>query len=123
MKVIQEKFPTNALNETKTNNNLAGSTFNTFLLLLPFFSDFCYTKRLNLLYYLMKRTYSNIQNSNNASKTATVVLEGVVVAITDIFDSQTDKKGKYWTALICDANQNVKRITKYLSSKTKCTLH
>ncbi|CAF3426323.1 unnamed protein product [Rotaria sp. Silwood2] len=34
-----------------------------------------------------------------------------------------DKQEKYWTALICDSNQNIIRITKYLSSKTKCSLH
>jgi hypothetical protein len=71
----------------------------------------------------MKRSFNNIQNSNSPTIRNNGVLEGVVVAVTNIFDSNTDKKGKYWSALICDANQNVNRLTKYLSSKTTCRLH
>ena len=59
--------------------------------------------------------------TSNIKKEA--ILEGVVVGITNIFDGSADRKGKYWSALICDANQNVNRLTKYLSSKIPCRLH
>ncbi|CAF4238298.1 unnamed protein product, partial [Adineta steineri] len=36
-----------------------------------------------------------------------LTLEGVVVALTAILDSQISKQGKYWTALVCDSNQNL----------------
>lgn len=42
---------------------------------------------------------------------------------TDVSNSQGEKKGKYWTALVCDMNQHISQITKYLSSKTNCSLH
>jgi hypothetical protein len=71
----------------------------------------------------MKRTFDTIQNTNNANVKPNAILEGVVVAVTNIFDSQGDKKGKYWSALVCDSNQNINRITKYLSSRTRCSLH
>ncbi|CAF3744627.1 unnamed protein product [Rotaria socialis] len=70
----------------------------------------------------MKRTYDTIENGHNANARGNAVIEGVVIVVTQISDSQGDKRGKYWTALICDTNQNVIRITKYLSSKTKCSL-
>ncbi|CAF1401823.1 unnamed protein product [Adineta steineri] len=71
----------------------------------------------------MKRTITTITNSNNANVKANLSLEGVVVAVTAILDSQITKQGKYWTALVCDSNQNLNRIAKYLSSKTNCSLH
>lgn len=71
----------------------------------------------------MKRTFNTIQNTNNSNVKPNAVLEGVVVAVTEISDSQGDKKGKYWTALVCDSNQNINRITKYLSLRTTCSLH
>ncbi|CAF3664251.1 unnamed protein product, partial [Rotaria socialis] len=71
----------------------------------------------------MKRTHDTIENGHNANARGNTVIEGVVIVVTPISDSQGDKRGKYWTALICDVNQNVIRITKYLSSKTKCSLH
>ncbi|CAF1440193.1 unnamed protein product [Adineta steineri] len=71
----------------------------------------------------MKRTITTITNSNNANIKANLSLEGIVVAVTAILDSQITKHGKYWTALVCDSNQNLNRIAKYLSSKTNCSLH
>jgi hypothetical protein len=70
----------------------------------------------------MKRSNNAIANSNSSSVKANAVLEGVIVTVTNLFDNY-DKKGKYWSALLCDSNQCVIRITKYLSSKTKCSLH
>lgn len=71
----------------------------------------------------MKRSYNTTQNLNITNAKPNATLEGVVVAVTDISENHSDKKGKYWTALICDVNQNINRITKYLSSKTNCSLH
>ncbi|CAF1297556.1 unnamed protein product [Adineta steineri] len=71
----------------------------------------------------MKRTITTITNSNNGNVKANLSLEGVVVAVTAILDSQITKQGKYWTALVCDSNQNLNRIAKYLLSKTNCSLH
>jgi hypothetical protein len=71
----------------------------------------------------MKRSFNTIQNSNNLNVKVNVLLEGIVVGVTDIVDSHSDKKGKCWIALICDVNQNANRITKYLSLKSKCSLH
>ncbi|CAF1239867.1 unnamed protein product [Rotaria sp. Silwood1] len=71
----------------------------------------------------MKRTFNMIQNTNNSNPKPNITLEGIIVAVSDISDNQTQKKGKYWTALLCDINQNINRITKYLSSKTNCSLH
>ncbi|CAF2024869.1 unnamed protein product [Rotaria magnacalcarata] len=64
-----------------------------------------------------------IQNANISNSKPDATLEGVVVAVTNISDNQTDKKGKYWTALISDSNQNMNRITKYLSSRINCSVH
>lgn len=71
----------------------------------------------------MKRTHDTMDNSNNANAKNNALIEGIVIAVTPISDSQGEKKGKYWTALICDSTQNVIRITKYLTSKPKCPLH
>ena len=71
----------------------------------------------------MKRAANTIENSNNSLVKGNAVVEGIIVTVTNLHDNYTDKKGKYWTALICDSNQNIIRITKYLSSKTKCSLH
>ncbi|CAF4137251.1 unnamed protein product [Rotaria sp. Silwood2] len=64
-----------------------------------------------------------IQNTNNSNPKPNTTLEGIIVAVSNISENQTDKKGKYWAALLCDINQNINRITKYLSSKTNCSLH
>ncbi|CAF1364774.1 unnamed protein product [Adineta steineri] len=71
----------------------------------------------------MKRSITTLQISNNANVKANLTLEGIVVAVTPIFNSQFNKQGKYWTGLVCDSNQDINRITKYLSSKTNCLLH
>lgn len=71
----------------------------------------------------MKRSFDDKHNLNTSNTRKESVLEGVVVAVSAIFDTNVDRKGKYWTALICDANQNVNRLTKYLSSKIPCRLH
>lgn len=71
----------------------------------------------------MKRSFNNMQNSNGFNTKNNAVLEGLIVTVSNISDSGTDKKGKYWTALICDANQEVNRLTKYLPSKNTCRLH
>ena len=71
----------------------------------------------------MKRTINTIEKSNNSTVKGNAILEGVIVAVTNLLDIQSDKKGKYWNALLCDSNQNVIRITKYLSSKTKSPLN
>lgn len=71
----------------------------------------------------MKRTLTQSSSTTKAIAKDDENLEGLVVAITDISNSQTDKKGKYWTALICGCDQNIHRITKYLSLKTNCSLH
>ncbi|CAF4583955.1 unnamed protein product [Rotaria sp. Silwood2] len=64
-----------------------------------------------------------IQNTNNSNPKPNTTLEGIIVAVSNISENQTEKKGKYWTTLLCDINQNINRITKYLSSKTNCSLH
>ncbi|CAF3392886.1 unnamed protein product [Rotaria socialis] len=71
----------------------------------------------------MKRGFNMIQNANISNSKPNATLEDVVVAVTNISDNQTDKKGKYWTASISDSNQNMNRITKYLSSRINCSLH
>ncbi|CAF2141180.1 unnamed protein product [Rotaria magnacalcarata] len=71
----------------------------------------------------MKRGFNMIQNANISNSKPNATLEGVVVVVTNISDNQIDKKGKYWTALISDSNQNMNRITKYLSSRINCSLH
>jgi hypothetical protein len=42
----------------------------------------------------MKLNFNDIQNSNSPNIRNNAVLEGVVVAVTNIFDSNTDKKRK-----------------------------
>jgi hypothetical protein len=71
----------------------------------------------------MKRTFRNMSNSSGFSAKPTAVLEGYVVAVTPITINQSDKKGRHWTALICDQEQTVSRLTKYLSSRSNCCLH
>ncbi|CAM4919227.1 unnamed protein product [Rotaria socialis] len=71
----------------------------------------------------MKRTFNTTQNTNMANSKLDAMLEGVIVTVPEISDNQNEKKGKYWTALLCDSNQNINRITKYLSSRAMCTLH
>ncbi|CAF0845450.1 unnamed protein product [Adineta steineri] len=71
----------------------------------------------------MKRTIISSKNSNNANVKPNLTLEGVVVVVTAIQGSQITKQGKYLTALVCDSNENVNRIAKYLSSKSNCSLH
>ena len=71
----------------------------------------------------MKRRFNTALNSNTSNLEANEVLEGLVVAVTDISHNQGNKAGKYWTALVCDVNQNINRITKYLSLKVNCSLH
>lgn len=71
----------------------------------------------------MKRSFHTTQNANISSVKPNATLEGIVVALTNISENHTDKKGKYWTALICDLNQNINRLTKYLSTKANCSLH
>ncbi|CAF3624081.1 unnamed protein product [Rotaria socialis] len=71
----------------------------------------------------MKRGFNMIQNANISNSKPNATLEDVVVAVINISDNQTDKKGKYWTASISDSNQNMNRITKYLSSRINCSLH
>lgn len=71
----------------------------------------------------MKRTFNTTINSNISNIKSNEVLEGLVVAVLDVSNSQGERKGKYWTALVCDMNQHINRITKYLSSKMNCSLH
>ncbi|CAF1527027.1 unnamed protein product [Adineta ricciae] len=71
----------------------------------------------------MKRSFNTISNGSSSMCKGDETLEGLVVAVTDLSNNQAERKGKYWTALICDSNQNINRITKYLSSKTICSLH
>ena len=71
----------------------------------------------------MKRTFIAMQTFNNSNVKSNAVLEGIVVAISSISNSQTEKNGKYWTAIICDSNQNINHLTKYLSAKINCRLH
>ncbi|CAF2086259.1 unnamed protein product [Rotaria magnacalcarata] len=71
----------------------------------------------------MKRTFNTTQNTNMANSKPDAMLEGVIVTVSEISDNQNEKKGKYWTALLCDSNQNINRITKYLSSRAMCTRH
>ncbi|CAM4971316.1 unnamed protein product [Rotaria socialis] len=71
----------------------------------------------------MKRATNTTENTNSIKQKTNTILEGIVIAVTSISDNQNDKKGKYWTALICDVNQNVNRITKYVSLKSNCFIH
>ena len=71
----------------------------------------------------MKRAFNATLNATNSVVRGDETVEGLVVAVTGLSNNQPERKGKYWTALICDSNQNISRITKYLSSKTKCSLH
>lgn len=71
----------------------------------------------------MKRVFEQMQHSKISNSRNDAIVEGIVVAVTSILDTATDRKGKYWTALICDSNQNVSRLSKYLSSKTSCRLY
>jgi hypothetical protein len=67
----------------------------------------------------MKRNFNSIQNSNTNHAKGNITLEGIVVSITNIYDAHTDKNGKYWSALICDARHNVHTLNKYFSVKTQ----
>lgn len=71
----------------------------------------------------MKRSFNTMQSSNNSNVKPNSVLEGIIVAITSISNTETEKNQKYWTALICDEDQNISRLTKYFSSKTNCHLY
>ena len=71
----------------------------------------------------MKRSFNNALNATSSIARGDETLEGLVVAVTGLSNNQAERKGRYWTALVCDSNQNISRITKYLSSKTKCSLH
>jgi hypothetical protein len=71
----------------------------------------------------MKRISNNNENSNTTNTKNNISLEGIVVAISNLTHKQNEKKTSFWTALLCNADQDIIRITKYLSCKRKCTLH
>ena len=71
----------------------------------------------------MKRSLSSVRHSTNIKMKANALVEGVIVAMTNIPNNQNDRKNNYWAALICGANQETNRVIKYLSSKIKCCLY
>ncbi|CAF1197013.1 unnamed protein product [Adineta ricciae] len=71
----------------------------------------------------MKRTNTSHENSISINNTSNVTIEGVVVAISNLTHKQNQRTTSFWTALLCQSDQNIIRITKYLSCKRKCTLH
>jgi hypothetical protein len=71
----------------------------------------------------MKRMNNTTDNSNSTNTKNNISIEGVVVAISNLTNKQNEKRTSFWTALICNADQEIIRITKYLSCKRKCTLH
>ena len=71
----------------------------------------------------MKRSFNDTKNSSSSNNKNQAILEGVVVGVTTIFDTSVEKNAKYWTCLICDSNQNVNQLTKYVSSKIPCRLY
>ncbi|CAF1345881.1 unnamed protein product [Adineta ricciae] len=71
----------------------------------------------------MKRTNTNYENSISINNAANVSIEGIVVAISNLTHKQNQRTTSFWTAFLCQSDQNIIRITKYLSCKRKCTLH
>ena len=71
----------------------------------------------------MKRTNTSNENSISVNNTLNVAIEGTVVAISHLAHTQNQRTTSFWTALLCQADQSIIRITKYLSCKRKCTLH
>ena len=71
----------------------------------------------------MKRTKTSNENSISTNNTSNVSIEGIVVAISNPTHTQNQRTTSFWTALLCQADQSIIRMTKYLSCKRKCTLH
>jgi hypothetical protein len=71
----------------------------------------------------MKCTFDNMNNSSGLNKKSFAVLEGYIVAVTAITVNQNDKKGRHSTALICNQEQTICRLAKYLSATSNCCLH
>ncbi|CAF1472901.1 unnamed protein product [Adineta ricciae] len=71
----------------------------------------------------MKRANTTNENSISINNKCNLSVEGVVVAISNMTHKQNQRTTSFWTALLCQSDQNIIRITKYLSCKRKCTLH
>ncbi|CAF1523508.1 unnamed protein product [Adineta ricciae] len=71
----------------------------------------------------MKRANTTSENSISINNKSNLSVEGVVVAISNMTHKQNQRTTSFWTALLCQSDQNIIRITKYLSCKRKCALH
>jgi len=71
----------------------------------------------------MKRRNTSNENSISINNRSNLSIDGVVVAISNLTHKQNQRTTSFWTALLCQSDQNIIRITKYLSCKRKCSLH
>ncbi|CAF1454673.1 unnamed protein product [Adineta ricciae] len=69
----------------------------------------------------MKRKANN--NDSVTINNNDMTIEGIPVAVTNMTQSDNNVRSTHWSTLICDANQTLVRITKFVSSNTRCTLH